>query len=147
MAHPTFGDFLAEDDPNGALWPFLAEQLDALTPSARTIYFVSVLDREVFNGGFHQYFSNSSGKYAQETLAALRELGAVEIAELLAEAIDAFPEKQVPKDRKLRNEQLDRTDARFLDSLDSRYYALDDDELTELVLAFMKRHAAEHVAS
>lgn len=158
--HPTLGDFLAEDDPIGVLWSFLVdtvfhdgsgrEHLEALTPNAKVLYVVQLLDGEVFNGGFHQYFSNSPGKYAHETLAALRELGAPRAAGLLQRAIDAFPNKRVPPQRAKRNDELDKTDAEALGALDTEYYALDKaggEDLGERILSFMRLHASDHIAA
>jgi hypothetical protein len=158
--HPTFGDFLAEEDPIGVLWSFLVatvfhdvsgrDNVEALTPSAKVLYMVQLLDGEVFNGGFHQYFSNSPGKHAHETLAALRELGAPRAAGLLQRAIDTFPNKRVPPHRGKRNDELDKTDAKVLAALDTEYYALDKaggEDLGERILSFMRPHAADHIAA
>jgi hypothetical protein len=158
--HPTFGDFLAEEDPIGVLWPFVVakvfhdgsgrEDVTALTPSARVMYFAQILDGEVFNGGFHQYFSNSSGKHAHSTLAALHDLGALRAAGLLQRAVDTFPNKRVPADRKERNDQLDRTDCETLEALNAEYYALEKDDgedLSERILSFMRQYAADRIAA
>jgi len=159
-AHPTFGDFLTEEDPIGVLWPFLVdtvfrgqsarEEVESLTPSAQVLYYAQVLDAEVFNGGFHQYFSNSSGKYAHETVVALNTLRAPLTASLLLRAIGTFPNNRVPQRRDERNEELDKTDAKTLDILDDEYYALEkngDEDLGERILSFMKQHATDHIAA
>ncbi len=87
-ARPQLGDFRAEVDPLGVLWPVIVrtvfpeperrEEIDALGRAARVIYLVSCVDGEVLNGGFHQYFSNSSGEHAHEAQKALVEVGALE---------------------------------------------------------------------
>lgn len=159
-SHPAFGDFLTEEDPIGVLWPFLVdtvfreqserENVELLTPSAQVLYFAQILDAEVFNGGFHQYFSNSSGTYAHETVVALNALRAPLTESLLLRAIDTFPNKRVPKRRTERNEELDKTDAKALDTLDDEYYALDksgNENLGERILSFMSQHASDHIAA
>ena len=158
--HPTFNDFLVEEDPLGVLWPFIIatvfrggsnrENIDALTPSAKLIYLAQVLDGEVFNGGFHQYFSNSSGRHAHRTIFALHELAAPTRAQLLQHAIDAFPGKRVPIDRKERNDELDKTDSAILGTLDTQFYALANvgsEDLAERLLTFMKQHAGDRIAA
>ena len=45
---------------------------------------------EVNNGGFSQFFFNSSGDYVYEIVAALHEFGATETAKICQRAIDAF---------------------------------------------------------
>ncbi len=160
IAHPTFGDFLTEEDPIGVLWPFLVdtvfrersaqENVELLMPNAQVLYFAQILDAEVFNGGFHQYFSNSSGKYAHETVVALKTLKAPLAANVLLRAIGTFPNKRVPQSRAERNEELDKTDAKALDVLDDEYYALEkgaEEDLGERILSFMRQHATDRVAA
>jgi hypothetical protein len=45
---------------------------------------------EVCNGGFHQFFSNSTGLLAPEALEAFQAIGAADWAEILAEAMQHF---------------------------------------------------------
>lgn len=155
----AFEHFLAEDDPFGVLWPYLVsvvfrdekkENLDALTPPARSIYLAQILDAEIVNGGLQQYFSNSSGRFAHETLSALLELGASQSAKLLRQAIHLFPRKRVPEDFEERNERLHEIDSDLFDALDTSYYTLAEEgteDLSELVLAFMKRHRRDQIAA
>ena len=156
---PTFGDFLAEENPIDVLWQFLVsivfheqgeQNVEVLTDAAKCLYFVRILDAEVNNGGFHQYFSNSSGDYAHEALAGLLALGAGETARLLQQAIHAFPSKRVSKKEGERNEQLDHVEGELLDALATQYYALSNagtEDLDALILAFMTRHADGAVAA
>ncbi|MCR1764692.1 DMP19 family protein, partial [Pseudomonas aeruginosa] len=52
------------------------EGFAGLSPAERSYYAVSVLSGEVHNGGFDQYFGNSSGDQYQAARAGLRELEA-----------------------------------------------------------------------
>lgn len=161
---PTFRDFLKEEDPLGVVWTFLLEivhaeprieAIDSLAPEARVVYVTELLAGEVHNGGFHQYFSNSSGKHALEALRALQTLDAVEASSLFAKAIDAFPDRHVPHDRVLRNELLDAAQQErpgFFDELDTQYYALVSaipprEDQIELALSYMRRHPDAHILS
>lgn len=157
---PTFRDFAAEDDSVAVLWSFLIatvfpdrsgrEHVDALTPSAKALYLVQILDGEVFNGGFYQYFSNSSGEYAHRTVFALHELGATRRASLLQRAIATFPNKRVARDREERNDELDKADSAVLQALDSEYYALEKggvENLHERIVSFIRRHATDCIAA
>jgi hypothetical protein len=51
---------------------------------------VNMLIGEVLNGGFHQYFYNSSGTNHQEIETSLRTIGAEEEANLLIQARQMF---------------------------------------------------------
>src|SRR5438045_3506378 len=54
----------------------------ALTTAEQVAYCIDALEREVNNGGFEQFFVNSSGDTAAETVAALEGIGASKAATL-----------------------------------------------------------------
>jgi hypothetical protein len=61
---------------------------------------------EVLNGGFDQFFFNTTGVLAPEALAAFRAIGLVEWASLLEEAMQFFGDPY-PRNQKERWERLD----------------------------------------
>ncbi|HEY3183552.1 MAG TPA: DUF4375 domain-containing protein [Gaiellaceae bacterium] len=67
-------------DPLG--WP---RTIERGTDGQRAVYQPTVLENEINNGGFQQYFDNSSGSITQ-ALAGARLVGATEYARLFAEA-------------------------------------------------------------
>jgi Domain of unknown function (DUF4375) len=60
---------------------------DELDDGMRALVGTWELTSEVCNGGFMQYFHNSSGEHAVTMIAVLRAYGATEIAAILEEAI------------------------------------------------------------
>jgi hypothetical protein len=60
---------------------------------------IDVLEGEVNNGGFHQYFYNSAGDRTAETIQALEIIGAFKMAEIVKKAAQMFPSGMPPKDR------------------------------------------------
>ncbi len=92
------------------------------------IYFaVSILDGEVHNGGFDQFFSNSSGDLFPEVASGLEILGAHRALDLLFRATQiVFRDAQPPIDQKERwtvmsfSESEARTNA--LDELDRAFW-------------------------
>jgi hypothetical protein len=66
-----------------------------------------LLQAECSNGTLHQYFYNSAGDTAKETLAALKRLGAVSAYEVFAKAIAVFGESGYTSDRNARQQRLD----------------------------------------
>jgi len=62
---------------------------------------------DVGNGGHSQFFMNPVGAYANETLAALRELRFQNVTDILSRAIAVFPASHVPKDSKERNDLVE----------------------------------------
>src|SRR5688572_8834519 len=76
----------------------------ALSLSEKTYFAMTCLIGEVYNGGFEQFFSNSSGAMYGYALSGLLEIEAHEAAALLEEAKDVlFPSHRVPLDRQERN--------------------------------------------
>src|SRR5258705_3440499 len=75
------------------------DELERLTGSQKNFYFNQNLEREINNGGFNQFFFNSSGDFAHETMSSLRIIGATKTAHILQQAIDQFPSSKVPQDR------------------------------------------------
>ncbi|AXY55436.1 DUF4375 domain-containing protein [Acinetobacter chinensis] len=104
------------------------------------VYFViNVLIGEVFNGGFDQYFHNSSGNYYAETLQALNELKAFKSLELLESAkVILFGSLDVPSDRGLRFDILNSkgdVENIELDQLDRSFWEFPD-QLDQKILQF-----------
>jgi uncharacterized protein DUF4375 len=64
---------------------------EALTPAEQVAYCVDELDREVYHGGFHQYFVKSAGDQVREAVEALRWIGAEYTATLVERAMGVFP--------------------------------------------------------
>jgi hypothetical protein len=90
---------------------------------------IEELDMEVNNGGFNQYFFNSSGQNCFETLRELRKLGKNKKAELLEKAIELvnpnrLSEKEmIEKFRQRKVAELeDPLVSSKLDSLDQIYF-------------------------
>jgi len=118
------------------------ETLDRLTEPQRNFYFNQNLEKEINNGGFNQYFTNSSGDFAHETIASLKSIGANKTAELLQQAINQFPNYNVPKDKAKRQEILDiiETSANEVwDELDNAFYKYEDN-LYDLNIAYLKQN-------
>ena len=66
------------------------EDIEKLSESEKVFYFVFQLEGEVNNGGFSQFFYNSSGDFANETANALHEIGAYKMEEIYKTAIAAL---------------------------------------------------------
>jgi hypothetical protein len=130
-------------DPFRELWKSLVHRVyktergyKGLAHAERVYWCVGILEGEVYNGGFHQFFTNSSGEHFQDVTDALHELRAFESLRLLLEAADLlFEDGQVPADRAIRNtlikdypkEGYKETDWCIrLDQLDKAYWANPD---------------------
>ncbi|MHC4144841.1 MAG: DMP19 family protein [Planctomycetota bacterium] len=121
---------------------------DGLTDEERTILAVEALEREVNNGGYDQFFINSSKEFAPIIVDVLNRIGCAETAALTQEAIDALG-----VEGSLTVEAIDRvmgqeSDQRHekLNACDNTYYSVAGD-LSELLLGFIKRNKERIITS
>lgn len=86
---------------------------------------VRALDREVNNGGYHQFFCNSSRKFAPQIVQSLVRIGCQRTAKITQLAIDALRVSPVTVARigavmqetnEMRDQELDRCDQRFYEN-------------------------------
>ncbi|HBJ84808.1 MAG TPA: hypothetical protein DDZ88_13240 [Verrucomicrobiales bacterium] len=78
-----------------------------ISPAERTYYLLSCLDAELWRGGFHTYFHNSSGNHYDVTLKALDEVKCPVWKEYLARVgTILFPGGNVPSDTAERHKIL-----------------------------------------
>jgi hypothetical protein len=105
---------------------FLAE-FRSVRPEVGHLFAATWCQSEVRNGGFHQFFTNSTGVLAPEALAGFRAIGLTEWADILAEAMAWFGDPY-PRDRTDRLDRLDRLMAANRGRRKDRdpFYALDD---------------------
>ena len=118
------------------------DSMEKLTKSQKQFYYNREFEREVNNGGFAQYFFNSSGDFVHQTIHSLRAIGADTTANILQEAIDQFPDKNVPQDRTERYkilEQIQDTAKPIWDEIEKRFFEYPDD-LNILNLDFVKQN-------
>jgi hypothetical protein len=69
---------------------FRASNGEPLTEAEMTVLAVTALNREVNNGGYHQFFWNSSRQYAPIIVDALRRIGCSETVSITERAIAAL---------------------------------------------------------
>jgi len=119
---------------------------DSLSEPEKVYYVLTLLRNEINNGGFDQYFFNSSGSHYSRAEAELAKLGATQTLALLHEAKEIiFLGISVPADIKLRRKHMLSLDtckpalARRLEAINQRFYALPD-EVTPRLEAFAQEH-------
>lgn len=72
----------------------------------QVIYSTHYLAAEVYNGGFHQYFHNTTAVNAPEAVENFRKLGLNDVADLVEESMLVFG-PEFPRDRETRQVFLD----------------------------------------
>lgn len=115
--------------------------LVTLNDEENLIYSIAILEQEVNNGGFGQYFFNTSGSLAYLTLESLEKVGAKKTKKLLEQAIKIAFDGNIPSDWDERQEKLltlDKYGEEKLNELDHQFYKTEEN-IEELVNAYLSR--------
>lgn len=107
----------------------LKRESPVATPEEEVFLGVMALEREVNNGGYHQFFFNSSRRYAPAIVGSLERIGCRATAVLTAQAIAALKVDEISavSIRAAISVEDDARD-RILDSYDRQFYGLDEIE-------------------
>jgi len=100
------------------------------------------LEGEVNNGGFDQYYFNTSGDWAFDTPNALLAIGATHTAAIVDRGNALFGDSGPSPDSATRQNQLDglsESAQNQLNSLDDEFYRYTDD-LSALLAAYLATH-------
>ncbi len=103
------------------------------------------VESEVNNGGFSQYFQNSSAETAPFVVQALRTIGTADTAAICERAIAAaFPSGLPTSEDAIRSSATDFSDEVLekLDELDREFFSYPHD-LTELLFAYVSNYPEE----
>jgi hypothetical protein len=121
------------------------EGWDSLSPAEQIFACVWQLEAEVNNGGFDQFYSDSAGDHAAETVAALERIGAGHTAAVVRRANALFGIGGPPRDRDTREDALDQVredrEGEF-EELDSAFYEYKDN-LSQLLYVYVMEHRTE----
>ncbi|MGD0938948.1 MAG: DUF4375 domain-containing protein [Terracidiphilus sp.] len=111
-----------------------------LSDEERIVLAVEALEREVNNGGYGQFFSNTSGQYTPIIVASLLHIGCPETANITSGAINALgTEDYSPEalDAALESENDERDEQ--LDECDGLYSGTGEDIAGQL-FEFVRAH-------
>ena len=75
------------------------KKIEKLNKSQRILIIIENLEREINNGGFNQFYFNSSGNYANETVEYLKKIGANKTTAIVIKANNEWKNGIVPIDR------------------------------------------------
>lgn len=118
---------------------------ESLSHAEKVMNSVYWLESEINNGGFEQYYFNSSGNYAVDTPTSLENIGANRTAEIVREANDAFPGGLPPRNRDERiallNQVTDDIQVRW-NELDNQFLKYED-QLEKLQINYLKLNKKE----
>ena len=116
--------------PYRALWRNLVDRVyedsqgfGSLSEDEKVYFAVGVLLGEVYNGGFMQFFVNTSGEHYRHAELGLVQMGATQSLELLRRAKNVlFGSATVPRDQEERWAAMREGCDNQLDDLDTEFY-------------------------
>ncbi len=115
------------------------DDIEKLNEHERIIFVTQILEQEVNNGGFAQFFYNSSGDFSNELVDAFTKIGALKTAEICKKALIVF-NNDVPTDKAKREELLDNLECGdLLSECDDEFYEYEDN-LEELNYTYIMEH-------
>jgi hypothetical protein len=117
-----------------------------LSTSERVFLVIWELESEVNNGGFRQYFYNSSGALAPHVVGSLKTIDAPATADIVQRALNAVANTisswSDDAHRQSGMNQLSSETQRILEELDQEFYACPED-LTPLLYKYVADHRIE----
>lgn len=149
---------LKEYDPFRELWVSLVKrstdnrELAGWSIEEKIYFSVCLMEGEVYNGGFDQYFTNSSGDYYAFALDGLEKMEAANSARILKEAARTMFGTDCPPDSQSERWRIMNSNVRRLAELVTRHHRSaqldrlskdfygDPDHLADRLTAFAEEH-------
>ena len=113
----------------------------ALNDYEKTFIYIDIFENHTTNGGFEEFFWNSSGQFSHEILAAYEAVGAKKTATLIYNAFTEFGEIPIPKDNTFRKKILTELNSDAWETLDQAFYK-SKEAIVPLVLKFVAKNSA-----
>lgn len=118
----------------------------SLPQKERLTYIIIVTNQEVFNGGFDQYFVNTYGRFAYETVMALVDIGAPKRARIVDAALRKVNHQALAPEEFRRALVTRQIPALFqthelieiLSPLDDEYCEMEDEDIVEKLGSFLE---------
>jgi hypothetical protein len=107
----------------------------------KTFIYLDILEQNVTDGGFIQFFFNSSGQFTHEVFQAYLSIKAENTVDILTKAIYLFPEMPVPKNLRIRQQILMEKDTNIdlWDEVDTEFYKYEDN-IISLTLEYVRNN-------
>jgi len=118
----------------------------ALTPEERVVLAIEAFEREVNNGGYAQFFGNSSGEFVGDIAQSLETIGCPNYAEVTRRAIAALEinGKPTPEQIEAALDAGGESLQAALEACDNAFFAVRSEDVAERLFSFV-RQRKEHV--
>lgn len=122
--------------------------IKGMSPAFRYIYITWALDGEVNNGGFIQYFYNTSGMYAADLTDALRNIRAYKTEKIAADAIALYNKERALHEKVRKEGSMESFMSSYgeseLGKLDELFYKTGED-LSKLRIRYIRSNPDQFV--
>lgn len=117
------------------------DNFDNLNEFEKNFIYIDVLESNVTEGGFIQFFFDSSGQFTHEIFQAYLAIKAAKTVDILTKAIFLFPEIPVPKNLNIRRKILMEKESNIdlWDELDTEFEKYEDD-IVQLTLEYVREN-------
>ncbi len=128
---------------------YTLEKISKLSKGQQAIFSIWMLQAEVNNGGFNQFYYNSSGQFANMAEEGLKLIGANKYAELVKQANNTYltikDELEEKNDGSIESFSESYED-NPLNELDDKFYELEEQEsLDSIQIAFIEENYKEFI--
>jgi len=125
------------------------EIVKSLTPGQRAIYVTMIVESEVNNGGFNQFYYNSSGQLADMMEEAFKTIEAGQFTDLARQANLIYAGIKVDLE-KYKDGTMESFSESYKDNplndLDDKFYTLGEDEaLSKIRIKYIRNNVKEFV--
>jgi hypothetical protein len=138
--------YCAQLDAMNDHYDWAYEIVSEWTPGMQMLYTTWVLEGDVNNGGFNQYFWNTEGKFVDMALAGYARVGASAHVDIVQRAIAVYKEEaemmQDFKDESTVDAFCESYEHTKLNDLDTEFFALDED-VSGLRVRYIRQHLDE----
>jgi Domain of unknown function (DUF4375) len=117
----------------------IRKSIEAMPPGYHTVYVLTLLADEMFNGGMHQFFSNSSGAFAEYAAQALRDVGNAKAAAVVDKGIAMFPKPYPVSTEDRRRKAFQHDWNAWDDKLDALTGEIDGENLRGATAAYARK--------
>lgn len=135
--------FDAELKAIGDDYDWETEIVNAWPAGLRMLYATWIVEAEVNNGGFNQYFRNTNAKTAQAAIDGFNLIGAKQHAELMADAMQIRDAERAEMQKYKREGSMESFSESYkstkLNELDDKFYALTEN-LSKHRVAYIRAH-------
>jgi len=122
--------------------------IENLSNEEKRFYAVYELDNEVNNGGYLQYFDNSSGDLAYLIIKALKSINSNTVLEITKKAIGIYGKVPSRNQEERMNEISTMTndyENDLWDECDSFFYKIDDENIASLLLDYVESNKQKFI--